>query len=149
VIGGSPGRDGRSTSRQLDPRMRLPTIGALLLAFALMVSLTENHVTAALADSGWVLWEHTYEVFVDDNKNQQRRSVSWKRVTAVAARTDCDDRRMREARAEFDLLTGKGVGATLTGSEVGFDQRNTRFKRGYRSFECWPGAVDPTKTKGK
>ena len=129
--------------------MRLPRIGTLLVAFAGIVSLTASHVTAALAESGWVLWVHAYEVFVDGNENQQRRNVSWKRVTAVAARADCDDRRMREARAEFDLLTGKGVGATLTGSEVGFDQRNTRFKRGYRSFECWPDTVDPTKTKGK
>ena len=129
--------------------MRLQRIGALLMASALMVSLAARHVTATAAESGWVLWQHAYEVFVDDNKNQQRRSISWKRVTVVAARTDCDDRRMREARAEFDLLTGKGVGATLTGSEVGFDQRNTRFTRGYRSFECWPDAVDPTKAKGK
>src|SRR5262245_26038187 len=129
--------------------MRPPRIGALLAAFALMVSPATSYITAGLAESGWVLWEHAYEVFVDSKKNQQRRSVSWKRVTVVATRTDCDDRRMREARAEFDLLTGKGVGATLTGSEVGFDQRNTRFKRGYRSFECWPDTVDPTKAKDK
>jgi hypothetical protein len=129
--------------------MRPPRIGALLVAFAVIVSLTASYITTALAERGWVLWEHAYEVFVDSNKNQQRRSVSWKRVTVVAVRTDCDDRRMREARAEFDLLTGNGVGATLTGSEVGFDQRNTRFKRGYRSFECWPDTVDPTKAKGK
>jgi len=129
--------------------MRLPRIGALRVAFAAIVSLTTSHVTAVRAESGWVLWEHAYEVFVDSNNNQQRRSVSWKSVMVVTARTDCDDRRMREARAEFDLLTGKGVGATLTGSEVGFDQRNTRFKRGYRSFECWPDTVDPRKAKRK
>jgi hypothetical protein len=125
----------------------LSRIGALLVTLAVIVSLTSTHVTAALAENAWVLWEHGYEVFVDGNQNQQRRTVSWKRVTVVAARTDCDDRRMREARAEFDLLTGKGVGATLTGSEVGFDQRNTRFKRGYRSFECWPDTVDPMSAK--
>ena len=129
--------------------MRLPRIGVPLAALSLIIPLTTTHVTATLAESSWVLWEHKYEVFVDGNKNQQRRSVSWKRVTVVPARTDCDDRRMREARAEFDLLTGKGVGATLTGSEVGFNQRNTRFKRGYRSFECWPDTIDPIRAKGK
>jgi hypothetical protein len=101
------------------------------------------------AQGGWVLWEHSYEVFVDANKDPHRRNVSWKRVTVLAAQSDCDDRKIREARAEFDTLTGKGVGATLTGSEVGFDQRNTRFKRGYRSFECWPDTVDPIGGKGK
>jgi hypothetical protein len=129
--------------------MQLPRSGTFFEALAVIVSLTASHSTAALAQSGWVLWEHAYEVFVDGNNNQPRRSVSWKRVTAAVARTNCDDRRMREARAEFDLLTGKGVGATLTGSEVGFDQRNTRFKRGYRSFECWPDTVDPTTAKPK
>jgi hypothetical protein len=129
--------------------MRLPRIGALLAALSLIVPLTASHVAAMLAESSWVLWEHAYEVFVDGNKNQQRRSVSWKRVTVVPARKECDDRRMREARTEFDLLTGRGVGATLTGSEVGFNQRNTRFKRGYRSFECWPDTVDPKGAKGK
>jgi hypothetical protein len=129
--------------------MRLRRIGALLAVLSLIVSLTTTRVTATLAESSWVLWEHAYEVFVDGNKNQQQRSVSWKRVTVVPARKECDDRRMREARTEFDLLTGKGIGATLTGSEVGFDQRNTRFKRGYRSFECWPNSVDPKKAKGK
>lgn len=119
------------------------------MVLSMTVSLTATRATATLAESAWVLWEHAYEVFVDGNQNQQRRSVSWKRVTVVKARTECDDRRMREARAEFDLLTGKGVGATLTGSEVAFNQRNTRFKRGYRSFECWPDTVDPKRAKGK
>ena len=139
----------RGARARIDRGMRLPRIGALLAALAVIVSLTASHVPAVRAESAWVLWEHAYEVFVDGNKNQQRRTVSWKRVTVMAARTDCDDRRMREARAEFDLLTGKGIGATLTGSEVGFDQRNTRFKRGYRSFECWPDTVDPKRAKGK
>ena len=129
--------------------MRLPRIGALLTALSVITSLTATPASATLAESAWVLWEHAYEVFADGNKNQQRRTVSWKRVTVVPARTDCDDRRMREARTEFDLLTGRGVGATLTGSEVGFNQRNTRFKRGYRSFECWPDTVDPKRAKGK
>ena len=127
--------------------MRFPRIGALLVSLAVIVSLTTSHVIEARAESAWVLWEHAYEVFVDGNKKQQRRTVSWKRVTVVPARTDCDARRIREARAEFDLLTGKGVGATLTGSEVGFNQRNTRFKRGYRRFECWPDIVDPMSAK--
>ena len=58
-------------------------------------------------------------------------------------------RRVREARAEYYTLTGHGIGATLAGSQVGFDQRNTRYKRGYRSFECWPDTVDPRGAKGK
>ena len=65
----------------------------------------------------------------------------------TAAKSDCDDRRLREARAEYDALTGKR--ATLTGSEVGFDQSNTRYKRGYRSFECYPDTVDPRGPKGE
>ena len=125
-------------------RTRPSRIRALLTALVVVAS-----SPAAGAQGGWVLWEHSYEVFVDANKDAQRRNVSWKRVTVLAARADCDDRKVREARAEFDMLTGKGVGATLTGSEVGFDQRNTRFKRGYRSFECWPDTVDPIGAKGK
>jgi len=125
-------------------RTRPSCIRALLIALLVVAS-----STAAGAQGGWVLWEHSYEVYVDANKDSQRRNVSWKRITVLAARSDCDDRRVREARAEFDTLTGKGIGATLTGSEVGFDQRNTRFKRGYRSFECWPDTVDPIGAKGK
>ena len=56
---------------------------------------------------------------------------------------------MREARAEYYTLTGRGVGATLTGSKVGFDQSNTTYKRGYHSFECLPDTVDPRGVKGK
>ena len=96
-----------------------------------------------------MLWKHSYEVFVDNNKDNHRREVSWKKVTTTAARSDCDDRRVRDARAEYYTLTGKSVGATLAGSEVGFDQKNTRFKRGYRSFECWPDTVDPHRLKEK
>jgi hypothetical protein len=124
--------------------MRPSRIRTLLAALVVVMS-----STAVGAQGAWVLWEHSYEVFVDANKDPHRRNVSWKRVTVLAARADCDDRRVREARAEFDTLTGKGIGATLTGSEVGFDQHNTRFKRGYRSFECWPDTVDPIGAKGK
>jgi hypothetical protein len=135
-----------STRPALDTRRTRPPsrIGALLAALVVVAS-----SAAAGPQGGWVLWEHSYEVFVDANKDSQRRNVSWKRVTVLAARADCDERRVREARAEFDTLTGTRVGATLTGSEVGFDQRNTRFKRGYRSFECWPDTVDPIGAKGK
>jgi len=69
--------------------------------------------------------------------------------TVTVAKSDCDDRRVREARAEYYELTGKGVWATLAGSEVGFDQSNTRYKRGYHSFECWPDTVDPRGPKTK
>ena len=125
-------------------RSRPSRITALLAALVVVAS-----GTAVGAQGAWVLWEHSYEVFVDANKDPHPRNVSWKRVTVLAAQSDCDDRKAREARAEFDALIGTGVGATLTGSEVGFDQRNTRFKRGYRSFECWPDTVDPVGAKGK
>jgi len=95
------------------------------------------------------LWEHSYEVWVDTNKGSHRRDVAWKKVTVTASKSDCDDRRVREARAEYYTLTGKGVGATLAGSEVGFDQSNTRYKHGYRRFECWPDTVDPRQPKAK
>jgi len=110
---------------------------SLLVAFYLLTS------AATASEGAWVLWEHSYEVWVDSNKENHRRDGYWKKVTATAVKSDCDDRTVREARAEFYTLTGTGVGATLAGSEVGFDQRNTRYKRGYHSFECWPDTVDP------
>ena len=116
----------------------------LLVAFSVPTS-----VTTAYAESAWVLWEHSYEVWVDNNKENHRRDVAWKKVNATAAKSDCDDSKVREARAECYTLSGKGIGATLAGSEVGFDQKNTRFKRGYRSFECWPGTADPRRASGK
>jgi len=56
---------------------------------------------------------------------------------------------VNEARAEYDALAGQGIRATLARSTVGFNQRNTRFMQGYRSFECWPDAVDLRGPKGK
>ena len=126
------------------PRMRLSRIAAWVAALCVL-----GPHAATRAEGAWVLWEHSYEVFVDASKDPQRRNVAWKRVTVLAAQSDCDLRKFREAQAEFDMLTGKGVGATLTGAEVAFDQRNTRFKRGYRSFECWPDTVDPMRAKGQ
>jgi hypothetical protein len=96
-----------------------------------------------------VLWRHSYEVWIDANKVSHRRDVAWKKVHMTTAKSDCDDRRVREARAEYYSLTGKRVGATLTGSEVRFDQSNTRYKHGYRSFECLPDTVDPRGPKGR
>ena len=121
---------------------RLGRRAALLLAPSLILAAT------AYAQNAWVRWQHSYEVFVDNNKDNHRREVSWKKVAATAAQSDCDDRRVRDARTEY-TLTGKGVAATLAGSEVGFDQKNTRFKRGYRRFESWPASVDPRGPKGK
>jgi len=117
---------------------------SLLVAFYLLTS-----AATACAQGAWVLWEHSYEVWVDTNKENHRRDGYWKKVTATAAKSDCDDRTVREARAEYYTLTGRGVGATLTGSKVGFDQSNTRYKRGYHSFECFPDTVDPRGPKGK
>jgi hypothetical protein len=124
--------------------MRLGRSASLLVAFSLLTS-----VATAYAQSAWVLWEHSYEVWVDSNKENHRRDGYWKKVAATAAKSDCDDHRVREARAEYYTLTGQGVGATLAGSEVGFDQSNTRYKRGYHSFECLPDTVDPRGPKGK
>ena len=124
--------------------MRLVRRARLLLALSLLTSAATAH-----AQSAWVLWKHSYEVWIDTNKGSHRRDVAWKKVTATAAKSDCDDRRVREARAEYYELTGKGAGATLAGSEVGFDQSNTRYKRGYHSFECLPDGTDPRGPKGK
>ena len=119
-------------------------ITSLLAALSLLTSAATAH-----AQSAWVLWAHSYEVWVDSNKENHRRDGYWKKVTATAAKSDCDERTVREARAEYYTLTGRGVGATLTGSKVGFDQSNTTYKRGYHSFECWPDTVDPRGAKGK
>ena len=92
----------------------------------LVASFVLTSATSAYAESAWVLWKHSYEVWIDNNKESHRRDIAWKKVNATAAKSDCDDRRVREARAEYYTLTGRGVGATLTGSKVGFDQSNTR-----------------------
>jgi hypothetical protein len=124
--------------------MRLARRAVLLVVFSVLTS-----AATAYAQRAWVLWEHSYEVWVDSNKESHRRDGYWKKVTATAAKADCDDRTVREARAEYYTLTGQGIGATLAGSQVGFDQSNTRYKRGYHSFECWPDTVDPRGAKGK
>jgi hypothetical protein len=123
---------------------RLPRRASLLVALSLLTS-----AATADAQSAWVLWEHSYEVWVDGNKESHRRDGYWKKVTATAAKADCDDRTVREARAEYYTLTGRGVAAALAGSKVGFDQSNTRYKRGYHSFECWPDTADPRGPKAK
>ena len=115
-----------------------------LLALSLLSSVTTAH-----AAGKWVLWQHSYEVWVDGNKESHRRDGGWRKVTAMASKSDCADRSVREAQAEYHTLTGRGVGATLAGSKVGFDQRNTRYKHGYRSFECWPDTADPRRPKAK
>jgi len=45
-----------------------------------------------------VLWEHSYEVWIDSHKESHRRDGDWKKATATAAKSDCDDRTVREAR---------------------------------------------------
>src|SRR5215831_8078841 len=105
--------------------------GQLVAVFLLLFA------AAADAEGVWVLWEHSYEVWVDKNTADHRRDVAWKKVAATQARSDCHERTLSEARAEYDGLIGRGVRATLSGPEVGFDQKNTRFTHGYRRFECW------------
>src|SRR5262245_55990945 len=114
----------------------------LLVPLALFTS-----TATAQAVSAWVLWKHSYEVWVDSNKVAHRRDVAWKKVVATAAKSDCEVRSSNEARAEYDALTGQGIRATLAGSTVGFNQRNTRFTQGYRNFECYPDTVDPRRAK--
>jgi hypothetical protein len=75
-----------------------------------------------------VLWAHSYEVWVDENKTEHRREVAWNKMARTAAKSDCESRKMKEARAEYHTLTGKGIRAARAGSTVGFDQRNTRFR---------------------
>ena len=77
-----------------------------------------------------MLGKHSYEVSVDSNKVDHRRDVAWKKVAATAAKSDCEDRSVNEARAEYDALAGEGIRAILAGSKVGFNQRNTRFTQG-------------------
>jgi len=58
----------------------------------------------AQAESAWVLWKHSYEVWLDSDKVDHRRDVAWKKVVAAAAKSDCQDRSVSEARAEYDAL---------------------------------------------
>jgi len=105
--------------------------------------------STAAAASGWALWKHSYKVWVDANKTEHRREVTWKMVAKSATKSDCESRRVSEARAEYDTLAGKGIRVSLAGSKVGFEQRNTRFRHAYRNFECWPDTADPRGPKGK
>src|SRR5438094_8281678 len=89
------------------------------------------------------------EVWFDSIREINLIDVNWKKVTAMSDNTYYDELTVREARAEYYTLIGKGVRATLVGSKVGFDQSNTRYKLGYHSFECWPDTVDPRGAKGK
>jgi len=118
------------------------TVGAFVLSVMLLASRAE-------AASAWVLWKHSYEVWMDSNKDNHRRDVHWDKIAAMATKSDCADRAVSEARAEYDSMTRKGIRVTLADSEVGFDQRNTRFTHGYHRFECWPNTVDPSGPKRK
>ena len=43
----------------------------LLVAFSVLTSAATAH-----AQSAWVLWEHSYEVWIDTNKDSHRRDVA-------------------------------------------------------------------------
>lgn len=122
----------------------------LLRPLALLVTVCLfSSTTTVYAEGTWVLWEHAYEVWIDNSKENHQRHVFWKKVTATTTKADCDSRTLDEAQAEYSIQTGRGVGATLEGSKVGFGQKNTRYRHGYRSFECWPSNVDPRGPKGE
>jgi len=123
---------------------RMGRTAAVITTLSLLASATTAHAKGA-----WVLWKHSYEVWVDSYKVDHRRDVTWKKIAATSGKSDCENRSVSEARAEYDALTGKGIRATIAGSKVGFNQRNTRFTQGYRSFECYPDTVDPRGPKGK
>jgi|SRR5215471_2779913 len=127
--------------------MKVLTYTGLVLSLLVLVLLISTATAPAM--TAWVLWAHSYEIWVDKNKENHRRDVTWKKVAATPGKSDCDARTLSEARAEYYTLIGRGMRATLSGSEVGFDQINKRFKQGYRKFECWPDTVDPRGPKGK
>jgi len=66
----------------------------VLLALSLLTS-----PTTACAEGAW--GGHSYEVWIDANKDSHRRDVARKQVNVATAKSDCDDRRVREARAEY------------------------------------------------
>jgi hypothetical protein len=56
----------------------------------------------------------TLALFAEDSsKVNHRRDGYWKKVTATVTKSDCDDRTVRQARAEYYELSGKGVGARV------------------------------------
>ena len=57
---------------------RLLRRASLLVALSLLIS-----AATAYAECAWVLWEHSYEVWVDSNKDNHRRDGYWKKVTAT------------------------------------------------------------------
>ena len=48
--------------------------------------------------------------WVDSNKENHRCYGYWEKVIATAAKSVCDDRTVREARAEYYTLTGEVSG---------------------------------------
>ena len=40
----------------------------------------------APAEAAWVLWAHSYELWVDKNKDAHRRDVTWKKVATTPGR---------------------------------------------------------------
>jgi hypothetical protein len=90
--------------------MRLGRMATLLLALSLLTSAATAHAASTRG-----AMEDSYEVWVDSNKDSHRRDVAWRKVSATTAKSDCDDRRVREARAEYYTLTGQGVPAAHSG----------------------------------
>ena len=73
---------------------------------SVIATLCSPRPATAHAEGAWVLWKHSYEVWVDTNKDNHRRDVAWKKVKATTAKSDCDDRRVREARAAGLVVAG-------------------------------------------
>ena len=51
---------------------------SVIATLTLLTSAATAHTEGA-----WVLWKHSYEVWVDTNKDNRRRDVAWKKVKAT------------------------------------------------------------------
>ena len=89
--------------------IRLRRASAILM-LSLLVSAVPAH-----AECAGVLWEHSYEVWIDSYKESHRRDGDWKKATAIAAKSDCDDRTVREARGTCQQERDSGIMSLVSG----------------------------------
>ena len=62
---------------------RMGRSAAVITTLSLLAS-----AATAYAKAAWVLWKHSYEVWVDSSKADHRRDVAWKKIAATAAKSD-------------------------------------------------------------